>query len=115
MEANLLRGATDAAPGDSRSLAGRSSSPRLKGWRGRWPLKQQVRAEKLRRWAEENPYPEMRREADGRESAWLTRDTELPWWVVAEPDAEPASASSAAAAAAGAAHQQAGWMCRSTI
>ena len=117
VEASLMKGAFDAAPGDGRSLASSASSPRLKGWRGRWPVKQQVRAEKLRQWAEANPHPELRRAADVQGSAWLSRETELPDWAqaidnsnlaVEETAAEVAERRRKKAAAAAAAQADAG-------
>ena len=75
-ERQLMEDATKEEIGDSRTLAKTAAS---KGWRKDWGPKQQVRAEKLRRWASENPDPEVRRAMGAYpEAMWLLRDVEMP-------------------------------------
>ena len=73
-EEKLMREATKAKPGDSRTLADAAAS---REWRERFQAKYQVRSEMLRRWAKETPDPKLRRLEGKGPHAWLWRDLDV--------------------------------------
>ena len=70
-EAKMMDEATRTTPGDTRCLA---ETAARREWRGEIKPKYQVRAEMLRRWAEETPSEEHRRAEGKGPHAWLWRD-----------------------------------------
>ena len=68
----MMEEATRTAPGDTRCLAETAARREWRG--GMLKPKYQVRAEILRRWAEETPLEEERRAEGKGPHAWLWRD-----------------------------------------